>query len=175
MFLALGIALLFLGFMIVPLNAMIPYLLFVAWFFIVWFLLFKFKNRFNVNYDYAFVSGELRIAKVINTNKRRAVARLQPDDIIQIGDVDNNAFAGFQGDPNIKKVLCTSNMEPAEGKFFMYVLANYNGRKLFVLECREELLMHVLRFVKRTTLESDYVSQEKKNGAKTLDSAHQNK
>ena len=30
------------------------------------------------------------------------------------------------------------------------------------LECRELLLMHMLKFVKRTTLESDYVSQEKK-------------
>jgi hypothetical protein len=44
------------------------------------------KNRFNVSYDYAFVSGELRIAKVINVNKRKLVARIQAEDIIQLGD-----------------------------------------------------------------------------------------
>ena len=40
--------------------------------------------------------------------------------------------------------------------------AEYNGKKLFVLECREELLMHIMKFAKRGTLESDYVMQEKK-------------
>ena len=48
-------------------------------------------------------------------------------------------------------------------KFFMYVCAQYNGKKLFVLECREELLMHMMKFVKRTVLDHDYVPQEKKN------------
>jgi hypothetical protein len=59
-------------------------------------------------------------------------------------------------------VFCTSNDEASEGKFFMYVLANYNGKKLFVLECREMLLENIMRFAKRTTLDRDYVSQEKK-------------
>ena len=120
------------------------------------------KNRFNVSFDYAFVSGELRIAKVVNINKRKLVAKIQSEDIVQIGDVDNTAFDNLRADPNTKTILCTSNDEAGDGKFFMYVLVNDNGKKLYVLECRELLLMHMLKFVKRTTLESDYVSQEKK-------------
>ena len=54
------------------------------------------KNRFNVSYDYAFVSGELRIARVVNVNKRKLVARIQSDDIIQLGDVENTAFDGLR-------------------------------------------------------------------------------
>ncbi len=145
-----------------------PFDLLVAWAFIevwllgTWFLFSKFKARFNVNYDYAFVSGELRIAKVFNVNKRKLITRLQAEDIIQMGDVENTAFENLRADPNTKLVFCTSNEVPAEDKFFMYLLVNDNGRKLYILECREALLMHVLRFVKRTVLESDYVSQEKK-------------
>ncbi len=161
-FLALGIIGLVLAFNF-PLDGIIGWLLICLWFFGVWFALFKLKARFNVNYDYAFVSGELRIAKVININKRKPVARIQAEDVIQIGDVDNTAYDGLRADPNTKTVFCTSNLEAAEGKFFMYVLANDNGKKLYVLECREELLMHMMRFLKRTTLESDYVPQEKKN------------
>ena len=118
--------------------------------------------RLNLSYDYTFVSGELRIAKVININKRKLVVRIQSEDIIQLGDTDNVSFDNLRADPNTKTILCTSNEEAAEDKFFMYILVNDNGKKLYVLECRELLLMNILKFVKRTTLESDYVSQERK-------------
>ncbi len=145
-----------------PLDAVAFWLFICSWFFVSWFVLFKLKNRFNVSYDYAFVSGELRIAKVININKRKLVARIQAEDIIQLGDVDNVSYGNLQADPNTKTIVCTSNETPEEGKFFMYILVSDNGKKLYVLECRELLLMNILKFVKRTTLESDYISQEKK-------------
>ncbi len=132
------------------------------WLLAAWFLLRMWKFRINISYDYVFVSGELRISKVINVNRRKLVARIDCEDMIQFGDVDNPSFDRFRNDPNVKTVLCTSNDIAADGKFFMYVLAEYNGRKLFVLECRELMLMNILKFAKRNKLESDYVAQEKK-------------
>jgi hypothetical protein len=44
----------------------------------------------------------------------------------------------------------------------MYILAQYNGKKLFILECKETLLMNIMKFAKRTALDRDYVMQEKK-------------
>ncbi len=131
-------------------------------FFGFWFAFWKWKSTVNVSYDYAFVSGELRIARVYNTKKRKAVARFDCADIIQFGDVDSPSYDRLKSDPNTKSVICTSNYEAAEGKFFMYVLAQYNGKKLFVLECTENLLMNILKFVKRSALDRDYVMQEKK-------------
>lgn len=160
-FLVLGV----LGLMLtlnIPWDSIVFWLFICSWFFVCWFVLFRMKNRFNVSYDYAFVSGELRIARVVNVNKRKLVAKIQSEDIVQLGDVDNTAFDTLRADPNTKTILCTSNDVAGEGKFFMYILVNDNGKKLYVLECRELLLMHMLKFVKRTTLESDYVSQEKK-------------
>ncbi len=161
-FFAVGLLSIMVGCYFPPKQFLIWLLMCSSWFFVGWFVLFKMKNRYNVNYDYSFVSGELRIARVINVNKRRLVTRIASEDIIQIGDVENTAFDGFRADPNTKTVFCTSNSEAAEGKFFMYILASDNGKKLYVLECREELLMNMLKFVKRTVLESDYVSQERK-------------
>lgn len=128
----------------------------------MWFAFYKIKSRYNVNFDYCFVTGELRISKVFNVNKRRLVARIDCEDMIQVGDVDNPSFDRFRADPTVKTVFCTPNVETSEGKFFMYVLANYNGRKLYVLECRENLLMNIMKFAKRSVLESDYVMQERK-------------
>ena len=127
-----------------------------------WFVLFKWKNSTNVSYDYSFVSGELRISKVININKRKLLTRFDTESIIQIGDADSTSYERFAADPNVKKVICTSNDEPAEEKFFMYILVENEGRKLYVLECREELLLNIMRFAKRTALDRDYVPQAKK-------------
>lgn len=124
--------------------------------------LFLTKRRVNISYDYVFVSGELRISKVFNVNHRRLLARIDCQDMVQVGDVDNPSFERFCADPTNKKVICTPNAEPSKGKFFMYVLADYEGRKLFVLECRESLLTNIMKFAKRSVLESDYVMQEKK-------------
>ena len=161
-FLAIGILGLFFGFMAVPVNAWLMWGLICAWFFVVWFVIGRWKQRVNVSYDYCFVSGELRISKVININKRKLVAKFETDAIIQFGDADNPSFERFRSDPTAKTVFCTSNDMASPGKFFMYILAEYDGKKLFILECREELLMNILKFAKRTQLESDYVMQEKK-------------
>ena len=124
---------------------------------------FLIRRRLNISYDYIFVSGELRISKVFNVNKRKLVVRLEPEHIIQLGDVENASYERFKSDPTTKEVVVTPNYEAAEGKFFMYVYANDGtGKKIYVLECREELLVNILKFVKRGTLESDYVSLEKK-------------
>ena len=128
-----------------------------------WFLLRKWEMGVNVSYDYSFVSGELRIAKVINVNRRKLVARLDCAEMIQVGDADCPAFERFRTTPGIKTVFCTSNYIASEGKFFMYIHTDYKGKKLFVLECREELLVNMLKFMKRTVLDHDYISQEKKN------------
>lgn len=127
-----------------------------------WFIFRKLKMRFNVSYDYCFVSGELRISKVFNFNRRKLIARIDCEDMIQVGDLDNSSYARFQSDPTVKQVICTPNDEASEDKFFMYVVAEYNGKKMFILECRENLLMNIMKFAKRTVLESDYVMQERK-------------
>ena len=128
----------------------------------LWFCFNRIRMNTNVSYDYCFVSGELRISKVININKRRLVAKFTVDDIIQLGDADSPSFDRFFADPTSKNVFCTSNVEASEGKFFMYILAVYDGKKLFILECREALLMNIMKFAKRTALDHDYVMQEKK-------------
>ena len=161
-FLGLGIAAIIFGFYFMPIDGWLFWGFICAWFFLAYFLVRRWKMRYNVSYDYAFVSGELRIARVFNVNKRKMVARIDCEEMLQIGDVDNMSYDRLRSDPMTKSVICTSNEIASEGKFFMYILANKDGKKLYVLECRETLLMNILKFVKRSVLEQDYVMQEKK-------------
>ncbi|MBR2023048.1 MAG: hypothetical protein IJ996_00840 [Clostridia bacterium] len=140
-----------------------------AVFLLFWFILSRIKKRINVSYDYTFVSGELRIIKVFNVNKRKRVDVIHCDEILQMGDADNPSYERLRSAPNTKEIICTSNYEPMEGKFFMYLLVGGNQMKyLFLLECREQLLMQLLKFTRRSVLESDYVMQEKKQKKTTV-------
>lgn len=144
------------GFFIVMLALLLTFVAAAA---ITYFLL----RRLNVSYDYTFVSGELRISKVFNVNKRKRLYVLDSQNVLQMGDADSPSYEILESDPSLKKIVCTSNLEPAEGKFFLYIhYADENGRTLYLLECRETLLVNLLRFTKRSALANDYVSQEKK-------------
>ena len=68
------------------------------------------------------------------------------DQILQIGYVDSASFertiAGIQGK---KAIPLTPNREPAEGKMFIYLLYTSSvGKKVYVLECRQELLEYLV-------------------------------
>ncbi len=149
-------------------DLMIFFLINAGFFWLSWFLLGRIKKGINVSFDYTFVSGELRITKVFNLHKRKSLVRIACEEMIQIGDTDNPSYERLASSPNTKTVFCTSNMEPAEGKFFMYILVGGDTKQLYVLECRELLLMHILKFTRRSVLESDYVMQEKKQKKTTV-------
>ena len=126
--------------------------------------LYLLKKRININFDYTFVSGELRIVKVFNVNKRKLVTKIQAENILQLGDLESESFTRLASDPMNKQIICTQNDTPRKGKFFLYIhVSEPIGKRLYILECREELLVNILHFVKRGTLASDYVMQEKKN------------
>ena len=121
------------------------------------------KKRFNVSYDYVCVSGELRISKVFNQRKRRLVCRIDPSDILQVGDMDSPSYDRLRATPGTKEVICTPNLVASSEKFFLYVLAVYEGeKKLFLLECREALLLNLMQYLRRDVLDRDYVPQAKK-------------
>lgn len=118
------------------------------------------KSLCNVSYDYVFVSGELRISKVFNLNKRRLITRIDSNDVLQIGRVDSESFDRLRADPSVKEIVCTPNKETSGGKDFIYILAAQDGKKIYILECRELLVGYMMKFLKRTVLASDYTSSK---------------
>ena len=121
------------------------------------------KKRFNVSFDYVCVYGELRISKVFNQKKRKLVCCIEPNSILQVGDMENSSYDLLCKTNGVKEVICTPNMTAASGKFFLYVYAVDEGeRKLFLLECREALLINLMQYLRRDILDREYVHQDKK-------------
>ena len=136
--------------------------LFGGTFFLLLFFYFSYaKSLCNVSYDYVFVTGELRISKVFNVNRRKLVALVESGEMLSIGRVESDSYERLNADPSVKEVVCTPNKEKSEGKDFIYVLSTHNGKTMYIIECRELLVANMMKFVKRTVLASDYTSSKR--------------
>ena len=139
----------------------IPFALFLA----LGIFLGRIKDKFYVDYDYTFVTGSIRFSRVIKNVKRKSVLAFDTHNIETIGRYGSNTFGRYANMPNKKQIYLTSNVEPAEGKDFYYMVVNVNGQKYFlILECSELFLVNILKFTGKLVFEDDFFN--KKSGDK---------
>ena len=128
--------------------------------------IFLFKKRHSVylSYDYTFISGELRVSKVIHNRKRKLLYRLADDRLIKIGRVGSESYKKLKASPDNKEDILTPNDEAADGKEFFYIQASTNvGKKILVFECRMEMIAMIVRYVNKNILESEFRQQTYQN------------
>ena len=126
-------------------------------FFLSGFLLGKFKNKFYVDYDYTFVTGSIRIAKVIKNIKRSFVIKFETSAIEKLGKYASDTYEKYSAMPGVTKLILTSNVTPDVGKDFYYLVINIDGnKKLLIMECTETFMVHVLRYSNKAVLEEDF-------------------
>lgn len=119
-------------------------------------LFWKFKNRYNVSYDYIFVEDELRVSRVFNGVRRKFYKRFNADMILKMGKCANDSFHQVTAGMGKKQIIyLTSNREPAEGKEFFYMLYSSTTEKsVYILECKTQLIEYVVRAAGRNKWES---------------------
>lgn len=119
--------------------------------------LFIKRHAFYLSFDYTFVSGELRISKVLHNRKRKLLYRLSDDKLILIGRVDSDSYKKLKASPDNKEDILTPNTEAEEGKEFFYIQAATNvGKRILVFECRPQLISTILHYTRRNILESEF-------------------
>ncbi len=136
---------------------MVPYLVMFVLMLAGGIFLFVKRHSFYVSYDYTFVSGELRISKVLHGRKRKLLYRISDEKYVKIGRVGSESYKKLKSSPDIKEDILTPNEEAAEDKEFYYIQATTSvGKKLLILECRQELLANILHYTRRNLLESEF-------------------
>ena len=122
-------------------------------------VLFKVKkHNFLLSYDYTYVIGELRLAKVIHDRKRKILYRLTDEQIVQIGRVGSDSYEKLKRAPDCKEEILTPNEEAEDDKEFFYIQAATKvGKRLLILECRMNFIATVYRNNQnRRILEPDF-------------------
>ena len=80
----------------------LPLLIFCVIFYGLYIYLRIKKHNHLVDFDYTFVSGELRIAKILNGIKRKPVAKINCGDITVLGKKSSDKFLRYKTMPNMK-------------------------------------------------------------------------
>lgn len=116
----------------------------------------NFRSKFYVDYDYIFVTGNVRFSKIIRNVKRKNICSFNVEAIEKVGKVDSETFNMYLKMPGIKKKPLTLNVYPSNEDFFYMVVNTDKGKDLFILDCKEEFIATVLRYSNRGILEKDY-------------------
>lgn len=133
-----------------------------AMFLISGILLGRLKNRFYVEFDYTFVSGDLRISKVIKNTKRKFMFKFDVKNIEKLGFYGSETYEKYEKMPGVSKHVLTSNTEASNNKDFYYIVANISsGKNLFVLECTETLIVNILKYTNKGILDEQFNEQLK--------------
>lgn len=115
------------------------------------------KNKFCVEYDYSFISGTIRVSKIIANLKRKNIYDFEFRKIEQIGYYDSETYNKYKKSPGVKCVYLTSNRTPMENKDFYYLAVNLkDGKKLMLIECTKSFIMAIVRFTGMTVLERGF-------------------
>ncbi len=139
--------------LVFALSVLVPFGLFL--FFGI--MLGRVKNSMFVDYDYTYVSGSIRISKVIRRIKRKNLLKFETSDIVQMGKYGSDTYEKIAKTPGVKKIILTSNQTPSEGNDFFYLQVNNEGtNKLLVFDCSEKFMATILRYSNKTILEKDY-------------------
>ena len=144
-----------------PLFDIIIYLIPTALFLSTAILIGIYKNRFYVDYDYTFVSGNIRVSKVIKNIKRRFIISFDTDSIEKIGPYGSESFLEYNSITGINIQIFTQNDLPSENKDFYYIVANVNGQKqLMIFECTQTFIRNVLKFSKKSVIDKELVGKK---------------
>ena len=136
---------------------LIFYLIPLILFFLSGFLFGRFKNKLYMDYDYTFVTGSIRVAKVIKNIKRKFIIKFDAKDIEKIGKYDSGTYQKYLSMPGVVKMIFTSNYSATDGKDFYYIVASIDGdKKLMVFECTELFIVNVLKFSNKSVLEEEF-------------------
>lgn len=114
------------------------------------------RRKLLLYFDYTYISGELRIIRVINGKTRRKFLIVQCKDIYRLGKVGSATFEKLRATPGIKLKKATPNGLDAQNQLY-YLAAKCAGENvLIILECEEELLSYIVSYSGRSIIEEDY-------------------
>ena len=142
------------GIIIVFITTIVPVCLFV----VLGVLFSKQKNKFSVDYDYTFITGSIRISKVIKNIKRIHLVDFECNDIEKIGKVNSESYDSYCNNAvlGLNFINATSNEIPEDGKDFYFIVYNALGCKNIIrLECTKNLIVNILKFSKRTVADGE--------------------
>lgn len=119
-------------------------------------VLYLIRKKILTYFDYTFISGEMRIVRVINGRYRRKFLVFDCKDVFLLGKVGSESFERLYSTPRIKKRMATPNGFGSDKQLY-YVGVDIQGEKnIVIMECDEKMLSFIASYAGRNAIEKDY-------------------
>lgn len=116
----------------------------------------KIKNKRYSEYDYTFVTGSIRFSKVVKEIKRYGIAMFDTTSIINVGRKESRSYEKYKEMTDVKVYNLCANETPSENCEFFYIYTIFEGnRTIFLLDCTEKFIAHILQFTRKEIFERD--------------------
>jgi len=136
-----------LGFMMLQMvfsNFSIPLLVVVLLLIGTAVLLFLYKDRLRMEYEYTFTNGELDFAQVFNNKKRKNLGTMRVKNVDSFGPVESDHFRKLINGPGTK----TSNWFLNRGaKLYYFYYVKESNRKVIVFEPSDDLVDYIKKYL----------------------------
>ena len=132
------------GKIVTSIIPLIVYALFGAGSIFLFFVLRRRRNDCILEFDYSFVSGSLRIAKVMNHIRRKPVIAIECSDIEAMDNVETDNFKRYETMKDVKKVVVTPNVGEEEARI-IYIYGKFKGVSTLLLIEPSDMLLHLIK------------------------------
>ncbi len=102
------------------------------------------KNNCNLEYDYTFISGSLRIAKVINNSRRKPVLAFDCSEIEALNSIQHEQYPRYETMAGIKKIVATPNLLEDDSKI-TFIFCKIGGTPHLILIEPSDVLIILIR------------------------------
>ena len=101
------------------------------------FFAYRLKDRFRVEYDYAFTNGTLDISMVMNNRRRRYLCELSMKEVVRCGPATGPDFTKTLNEPGIKRHNWFVNRE---AKLYYFYFQKKGVKHVAVMELSDEMI-----------------------------------
>lgn len=140
-----------LGFATLLFNGIIQ-ILFVLLLVVYFLFLFNQWSRFNVEYEYVFVDGQIDFDVMYSGNSRKNLKRIDMDKVIIVAPEGSHHLDGYKH-LNLKPLNCTSG-DPAK-KVYAVIVKGNEGQEEILFEPDSNFLQYMKKKAPRKVMESD--------------------
>lgn len=135
----------------------------------------RLASNVGVDFDYTFISGTIKVAKVIMDSKRVPIITFETSDIELIGKTNSQTYENYSRLQGIKIEELTAKSIADDNKAFYYLIVNHESeKKMLIFECTDTFIKTILSYVNKRLLEEDFnkwyilTTQQQQSPIKTL-------
>ena len=130
-------------------------------FLLAWAIIFiKLKDKYMVDFDYQFLSGDVNVTKVIDEKKRVKGVSFKCLELEKVGLYDSKSYRRSINYPSVKLIFMNANKTPSKNNDFYYVaFTRKDTKNVVVLECSKQFISCVIAFANKNVIDEELKKQ----------------